>query len=101
MVHQGQVKGLSYPILQRPADPAGRERTCEVCGRPLPFGKRKFCCSTCAAVARSRRQARARKSATTCQACGRPLGPGRKRYCDDRCACAARRERTRSERMAS
>ncbi len=76
------------------ASPGTRAR-CVICGRTLPRGRSKYCCSKCAQVANARKcldryHEVHPKVQRYCPVCGKELSRGMRRYCSKPCARRAR-----------
>lgn len=59
-----------------------KDLRCEVCGKPIPFGKRTYCSDKCRIKAAAMSK---RKPTGTCVQCGAPLPPGRRKFCSKKC----------------
>ena len=72
------------------------EGQCQVCGKPVPKGRQKYCSNACCSRALQEFNYRRRKRSEErcCPVCGKPIPTNRTKYCSDSCQGLAMKRKT-------
>lgn len=72
------------------------EGQCQVCGKPIPKGRQKYCSNACCsrALQEFNYHKRKRSEERFCPVCGKPVPSNRTKYCSDSCRGLALKRRT-------
>lgn len=72
------------------------EGQCQVCGKPVPKGRQKYCSNACCSRALQEFNYRRRKHSEErcCPVCGKPIPTNRTKHCSDSCQGLAMKRKT-------
>ena len=72
------------------------EGLCQVCGKPLPEGRKKYCSTACGIKAQQEQNYNRKKRSEDkfCPVCGKPIPTNRTKYCSDSCQGLAMKRKT-------